>query len=216
MFKCQSIPGGAVGKEFICQCRRHGLHRPDPWVGKSPWRRAWQATPVFSPAGSHGQRSLVGYSPWGRKESDTTEHTQGQGHPTGSNSRKQNKLNLEMTAYENGNDPSLGQPPGLRPGASLFLSRGLSSWIAGTRCRRKQVWQAATVRGRCMSAWKPVGSPDPGVSALGLQCGHSSQDPRFPLAPQVLPGPRFGIEQQTRCARNPAQPWGGSRGVGST
>ena len=38
-----------------------------------PWRRAWQPTPVFSPGKSHGQRSLVGYSPWGRKESDTTE-----------------------------------------------------------------------------------------------------------------------------------------------
>ena len=38
-------------------------------------RRAWQPTPVFLPRESHGQRSLVGYSPWGRKESDTTEAT---------------------------------------------------------------------------------------------------------------------------------------------
>ena len=37
-----------------------------------PWRRKWQPTPVFLPGRSHGQRSLVGYSPWGRKESDTT------------------------------------------------------------------------------------------------------------------------------------------------
>ena len=37
------------------------------------WRRKWQPTPVFSPGKSHGQRNLVGYSPWGRKESDTTE-----------------------------------------------------------------------------------------------------------------------------------------------
>ena len=36
-------------------------------------RRAWQPTPVFLPGESHGQRSLVGYSPWGRKESDVTE-----------------------------------------------------------------------------------------------------------------------------------------------
>ena len=42
----------------------------DPWVRKPPWRRAWQPPPVFLP---HGQRSLVGYSPWGRKESDMTE-----------------------------------------------------------------------------------------------------------------------------------------------
>ena len=50
--------------------RRPGF---DPWVGKIPWRRKWQPTPVFLPGESHGQRSLVGYSPRGRKESDTTE-----------------------------------------------------------------------------------------------------------------------------------------------
>ena len=44
----------------------------DPWVGKIPWRRAWLPTPVFLPRGFPGQRSLVGYNPWGRKESDTT------------------------------------------------------------------------------------------------------------------------------------------------
>ena len=38
-----------------------------------PWRREWQLTPVFLPGESHGQRSLVGYSPWADKESDTTE-----------------------------------------------------------------------------------------------------------------------------------------------
>ena len=39
------------------------------------WRRKWQPTPVFLPGESHGQRSLVGCSPWGRTESDTTEVT---------------------------------------------------------------------------------------------------------------------------------------------
>ena len=70
--------GGASGKESTCQCSRHkrcGFH---PWVGKIPWRRKWQLTPVFLPGESHGQRSLVGNSPWGLMESDTaevTEHT---------------------------------------------------------------------------------------------------------------------------------------------
>ena len=55
-----------------------------PWVGKILWRRAWQPTPVFLPAESHGQRSMAGYGPWGCKESDTTEvtectHTNNQG-----------------------------------------------------------------------------------------------------------------------------------------
>ena len=45
----------------------------NPWVGKVPWRRAWQPTPVFLPGQFHGQRSLAGYSLCGCKESDTTE-----------------------------------------------------------------------------------------------------------------------------------------------
>ena len=46
-----------------------------PGLGRFPSRRAWQPTPVFLPGKSHGQRSLAGYSPWGRTESDTTEAT---------------------------------------------------------------------------------------------------------------------------------------------
>ena len=58
----------------IClQCRRP---RFDPWVQKIPWRRAWLPTPVFLSGGSHGQRSLVGYSPQTCKESDMTEVTE--------------------------------------------------------------------------------------------------------------------------------------------
>ena len=67
------FPGGCSGKEPACQCRRLWRSRFDTWVGKIPWRRAWQPTPVFLPGESHGQRSLVGHSPWGRKESNTTE-----------------------------------------------------------------------------------------------------------------------------------------------
>ena len=50
-----------------CQRGRQRRGEFGPWVGKIPWRRAWQATH------SQGQRSLEGYSPWGRTESDTTE-----------------------------------------------------------------------------------------------------------------------------------------------
>ena len=63
--------GGTSGKEPICQgrrCRKWGI---DPWVGKIPCRRAWQPTPLFLPRESHGQRSLVGYGPYGCKESYT-------------------------------------------------------------------------------------------------------------------------------------------------
>ena len=64
------LPRWQSGKEFICQFRRC---RFDPWVRKISWNRKWQPTPAFLPGKSHGQRSLAGYSPWGRKESDTTE-----------------------------------------------------------------------------------------------------------------------------------------------
>ena len=64
------FPGDSDGKEYACQCRRCGF---DPWVGKIPWRREWLPTPLFFPGEFHGQRILAGSSPWGRKESDTTE-----------------------------------------------------------------------------------------------------------------------------------------------
>ena len=54
---------GASGKEPTCPWRRHKRPGFDPWVGKIPWRRAWQPTPVFFPGESHGQRSLAGYGP---------------------------------------------------------------------------------------------------------------------------------------------------------
>ena len=70
------FPGGASGKEPAFQCRRHKRFRFDPWVRKICWRRAWQPTPAFLPRQFHGQRSLAGCSPWGRKELDATETTE--------------------------------------------------------------------------------------------------------------------------------------------
>ena len=59
-----SFPGSSDGKESACQCRRPRIH---------PWGRTWQPTPVLVPRESHGQGNLVGYSPWGHKQSDMTE-----------------------------------------------------------------------------------------------------------------------------------------------
>ena len=53
--------------------KRHEKLGFDPWVRKIPWRRERLPIPVFVPREFHGQRSLADYSPWGRKESDTTE-----------------------------------------------------------------------------------------------------------------------------------------------
>ena len=70
----KSFPGSSDGKESATMQEIWVR----PLVGKIPWRREWQSSPVFLPGESHGQRSLVGYSPGGRKESDTTERlTQG-------------------------------------------------------------------------------------------------------------------------------------------
>ena len=71
LFLC-GLPRWFRGKASTCQCRTRGF---DPSLGKMPWRRKWQPTPVFLPGESHGQRSLACYSPWGHKESDTTKVT---------------------------------------------------------------------------------------------------------------------------------------------
>ena len=62
-------------KKSACQCRRHKRYTFEAWVGKIPWRRERQPTPLFLPREFPGQRSLVGYSPWGCKELDATERT---------------------------------------------------------------------------------------------------------------------------------------------
>ena len=64
------FPHGSNDKESACQYRQTEF---DPWVRKIPWRREWLPTLGFLPGESHEQRSLVGYSPWGCKESDMTE-----------------------------------------------------------------------------------------------------------------------------------------------
>ena len=55
------LPRWHSGKESAYQCRRLGF---DSWVGKIPWSRKWQPTPVFLPGKSHGHRNLAGYSSW--------------------------------------------------------------------------------------------------------------------------------------------------------
>ena len=59
----RGLPGWLNGKEPACQCRRHRRYDFHPWVGKTPWKRKWQPTPVFLPGKFHGQKSLAGYSP---------------------------------------------------------------------------------------------------------------------------------------------------------
>ena len=66
MVSAQCVEG--FFSDSVLQCRRCGF---DLWVWKISWMK-WLPTPVFLPGKTHGQRSLVGYSPWGHKKSDTT------------------------------------------------------------------------------------------------------------------------------------------------
>ena len=71
------FPGSSALKNPLANAEDGGdaaRCRIDPSVGKIPWRRKWKPTPVFLLGESHGQRILVGYSPWGHKELDTTKH----------------------------------------------------------------------------------------------------------------------------------------------
>ena len=68
------FPGDVLVKKLACQCRRCKRHGFDPWFGKIPWRKKWQPAPVLLPGKFHEQKSLAGYSPWGHKESNATEH----------------------------------------------------------------------------------------------------------------------------------------------
>ena len=73
-YPCLCFPRWHSGKESVRQCRRHKRQEFDPLVRKIPWSRKWQSTPAVMPEKVHGQRSLVGYSPWGCKELDMTKH----------------------------------------------------------------------------------------------------------------------------------------------
>ena len=72
----------------------------DPWVGKIPWRRAWQPTPIFLPGESHGQRRLVGYSPWGCKELDTIEQLSTHSKEKGRGNRKASVKGYRLSATQ--------------------------------------------------------------------------------------------------------------------
>ena len=87
-------------------------------VGKMPWRRKWQPTAVFLPGESHGQRGLVGYSPQGHTESDTTERlsTQ-QGERCGSCS-------------------DLGLPKAPAPSRNASSLEGMSGWDHAVQGRK--------------------------------------------------------------------------------
>ena len=133
-------------------------------VGKIPWRRAWQPTPVFLPGESHRQRSLAGHSPWGGKESDTTErltHTHIHTH-THTHRRGKKLLAAPVGREDTGRGPcsviqeacSRQNPPCWDPNPALPASR--------------------TVRNSCLP-FKPLISSDSLQQPQGLRQGYPSR-----------------------------------------
>ena len=121
--------------------------RFNPWVGKIPWRRKWQSTPVLLPGKSHGQRSLVGYSSWGHKELDMTERlhflkgqtAKAQEPPRGATPRP--RSGAAAGSYPMPPSPRPGQQPGgatprSRPGAAARRTNPTSKelWLRAQEC----------------------------------------------------------------------------------
>ena len=120
------LPRWHSGKEYTCQCWRHGFNS---WFGKIPWSRKWQPTPPFLPEKAHGQRSLSGLSPWGHKELDVTEwlsiHTHILGQP-------KNSFGYGKVLWKNLNflaDPIYYSQAQKLLGPGVALSRPLESWV---------------------------------------------------------------------------------------
>ena len=125
-------PGGSEVKAHACVCLKHGRPGFDPWVGKIPWRTKWQLSPVFLPGESHGRRSLVGYNPQGRKESETTErlHFHLHFHPL--------TLNICLADFQ----------PWLNPSAYL-----LCSFLQATRNILQYIWYPYTTFSLCFKKY---------------------------------------------------------------
>ena len=140
----------------IClQCRRFEF---DPRVGKIPWRRKWQPTPVFLPGKCHGQRNLEGYpKPWGHKEWNTTLN----------NNHKKKKQKQQPQTY-------------IKSRSSLFFkSHNTCGWTGIlTVCFPSQVGTGGRLQGNESSDWRsPLPRPHGGnvqTNALLVWLGSSA------------------------------------------
>ena len=155
-----SFPPGSDGKSICLRCGRPGL---DPWVGKILWRRKWQPIPILLPGKFHGWRSLVSYSQWGRKESDTTERLHFTLNCGGGNEDKGDLPQKIPCLYCHSLCPQpCSRPPpthafaggswtpiGKSPVGSLFLSPG--SWCTRFCCMlQESISQSYVSSGRSM------------------------------------------------------------------
>ena len=139
----------------------------DPWVGKIPWSRKWQPAPIFLAGKFHGQRSLVGYSPWGRKELDMTErtHARTQTHThthTHRSTTKQNAIKWGMPIYKYLQTTAAAPTTKLHIFCSQWekikLNNHIQRWILGILKAYKEYFQKDNRRKFRKSLWLGIGN----------------------------------------------------------
>ena len=121
----------------------------DPWVGKVPWRRAWQPTPVFLPGESHGQRTLEGYNPWGCKELDM----------------------LKRLSVEEGHE---GGPGGTGLGWDAWNKTGVGKLLRG--CLEPALWMSALILLVMLNSCPCFFPLDPGPLSWSQEMGTNSEN----------------------------------------
>ena len=164
--------GGTSGKEPTYQCRRQKRCGVNPWVRKIPWRRNQQPSPVFLPGKSYGQRSLVGYSPWGRKLSPSPATCRGPGpaiEVTGSHCCLPEVSHVSPLPPQCMSgmmpDPAFSFP--WSPGPlfrlwALFVGHGAAELVSVLCLTRAKLHQS------CLTLCKPMDCSAPGSSIHGI------------------------------------------------
>ena len=166
------FPGGSAVKYLPANAGDTGDMSSIPWVRKIPWMGKWQPTAVFLLRKSHWQRSLVGYSPQGRKESDLIEHarTSQNGNSNGTYligdfSASQILLDHSFPyrqhrwmSVERKEAGHLGKPA---PGTDSIVSRDpypRMRWLPPGRHAEEVKWQMPTCDSQCkkrpLTAWE--------------------------------------------------------------
>ena len=175
----------ASDKQHACQCRSHNRLGFDPWVGKIPWSRKWQPTPIFLPGRSHEQRSLVGYSPLGL----ATVQTWLKRHSTSPNScifRTQILIYAaaakSLQSCPTLCDPMDGSPPGY-PVPGILQARTLE-WVAISFSNARK-WK---VKGKLLSHVRVLATPWTTAYQAPPSMGFSKQEywSRVPLPSPIV------------------------------